>query len=324
VAIELNKVGLELINVNIKDITDESGYIEAIGKKAAAEAVNKARVEVAEQESSGSMGEAKAKRQKEVQVAAEEAQSDEGIKQAESKRRIKVATLEAEAVKGENESKAEVADYDANLAEKTAEAERRSKVAHAISQQKILEAEKESELTRLEKEQIVQKEIDKRMKEIEAEAEAEQSRRLAKGDADAVRLRYEAEAEGLQKLLAAKADGYKGIINACAGDAKAASTLLLIEKLEELVKRQTEAMSNLKIDKITVWDSGKGQDGQSTTSGFIRNLFTSLPPIHELAKQAGIDLPNYLGNLQETPLVQSNGQAPVERKQESEDVEELK
>ena len=137
VASELNKVGLELINVNIKDITDESGYIEAIGKKAAAEAVNKAKVEVAQQERSGAIGEAKANREKDVEVASEYAQSEQGTKAAEAKKRVGIANLEAEAVQGENQSKAKVADYDAELAEKTAEARRRSDVAEAKAQKEI-------------------------------------------------------------------------------------------------------------------------------------------------------------------------------------------
>ena len=296
VASELNKVGLELINVNIKDITDESGYIEAIGKKAAAEAVNMAKVEVAQQVRSGSIGEARANREKDVEVASEFAQAEEGTKAAEAKKRVGIANFEAEAVQGENLSKAKVAEYNAELAEKSAEALRRSEVADAKALKEILDAQKIAELSKLEKEQIVQKEIEKRKLELEAEAKAEQIRRIAKGDADAILLKYKAEAEGLQQLLNAKAKGYEEIVNSCNGDSKAAATLLLLEKLETLVAKQTEAMSNLKIDKITVWDSGNGEKGGST-SNFIRNFISTLPPIHELAKQAGIDLPSYLGSM---------------------------
>lgn len=338
---ELNKIGLELINVNIKDITDESGYLEAIGKKAAAEAINKAKVEVAEQEASGAMGEAKASREREVQVALEQAQSAEGVKDAETRKRISVANLEskammgeakasrerevqlsyeqsqaeqgkkeaqtqqrvavseleATAVEGENLSKAKVADYEALLSEKNAEARRRNQVANAEADKAILEAQKEVETRRLEKDQIVQKEIERKKMEIDAEARAEQTRRLAKGEADAVLMKFQAEAEGLQKLLDAKASGYERIISACHGDTKAASTLLLLEKMEHLVAKQTEAISNLKIDKITVWDSGSGGEGKGTTSNFIRNFVSALPPIHDIARQAGIELPAYLGSM---------------------------
>jgi flotillin len=82
-----------------------------------------------------------------------------------------------------------------------------------------------------------------------------------------------------------------------------APTLLIIEKLPDLVAEQVKAVQNLKIDKVTVWDSGagggaKGEGGSSgATAGFLRGLIGSLPPVHELAKQAGIDLPSVLGTL---------------------------
>src|SRR5688572_22074136 len=50
---ELKKIGLVLLNVNIHDLRDESGYIEAIGRKAAATAVQQARGDVADQERLG-------------------------------------------------------------------------------------------------------------------------------------------------------------------------------------------------------------------------------------------------------------------------------
>ena len=81
------------------------------------------------------------------------------------------------------------------------------------------------------------------------------------------------------------------------GDAQAASTFLMIEKLEELVSRQVEAISNLKIDKITVWDSGSGNGDGSSTSNFIANLFKSLPPLQDISEMAGVQLPEFLGRV---------------------------
>jgi len=86
------------------------------------------------------------------------------------------------------------------------------------------------------------------------------------------------------------------LVHSAGGDAKAAATLLMVEKIEELVARQTEAIANLKIDKITVWDSGNGGEGGST-SNFISSLIQSLPPVHDVAKMAGVDLPDYLGKV---------------------------
>ena len=118
VAEEINKIGLELINVNIRDITDESGYIKAIGKRAAAEAINRAKVEVAQQDREGAIGEAEALRQREVRVAEENAKAEEGRKQAERSQRLALAKFEADAITGEAESQR---NHEIASAERTAE-----------------------------------------------------------------------------------------------------------------------------------------------------------------------------------------------------------
>lgn len=343
---EINKIGLELINVNIRDITDESGYIQAIGQRAAAEAINRAKVDVAEQEREGSIGEAAAIRERNVRVAQEKALADQGQKEAEQQKRVAVANYEAQAqvgeaeskrnqeiaiaernaetiaaakraeqlqrvqvadaeskaVDGENTSRAQIAESNASLAEVKAEADRRSDVAAAIAHQKIFEAEREQELARLAKEQLAPQEIEKKRVEIEAEAAAERERREARGEADATLAKYEAEAKGVQQVLEAKAEGYRQLVAACAENPQVAPTLLMIEQLPQLVEAQVQAIQNLKIDKITVWDSGRGQtiggDGaRSATADFLSGMIGSLPQVHELAKQAGIELPGALGKV---------------------------
>ena len=361
---EINKIGLELINVNVRDITDESGYIVAIGKRAAAEAINRAKVDVAQQDRDGATGEALADREKIIGVAGESATAAEGKKDAERRQRVAVAALEAEAIKGEvsaqrdreiavaqraaettaaekraeqqqrievadaeahavqgeNLSKAQIADANAKLAEIQAEAKRRSDVAAANALETIFQAEREQELARLGKEQLAPQEIEKKRIEIAAEAEAEKRRREARGDADAILARYLAEAEGTQKVLEAKAAGYRQLIKACEDNPQLAPTLLMIEQLPTLVAEQVKAIQNLKIDKITVWDSGGGGNGRGkgygrggTTADFLSSLIGSLPAIHELAEQAGIELPAVLGRVAdrggETALVEAKPQA---------------
>ncbi len=345
---ELNKIGLYLINVNITDITDESDYIESIGKKAASEALNKAKVDVAEQVKLGSIGEAEAVKVKEVRVAENVAESEKGKKKAQADQRIYVQGQEAEAVTGENRAKADIAtseaeleirraqamaesekgkkkaladqrifvqgqeadavagenkakaniaDSDAELAVKQAAAQQRGEVAKREAQVEIQKAQYRAEQERLNAEEIVIEEIEKRKIEIAADAEAERIRRRARGEADGILLKYEAEAKGLQKLLDGKAAGYASLVTSCGGDAKAAATLLMIEKLEEIVKRQVEAVSNLKIDKITVWDSANGNGKGSSTSNFISSLIKSVPPLQDIASMAGVELPEYLGKM---------------------------
>jgi flotillin len=321
---EINKVGLALINVNIRDITDESGYIEAIGKRAAAEAINRAKVEVAQQERDGAtgqkdaerdqrvrvaeleavaiQGEVKSRRDYEIATAEREAETVAAKKNAEQQQRIQVASAESQAVQGENTSQAEIADSNAKLAEVRAEAKRRGDVADAEAARAIYEAQRERELARLSKEDLAQQEIEKQRIEIEAEATAERARREARGEADAILARYTAEAEGTQKVLEAKAEGYRQLVAASTDNPQVASTLLMIEQLPTLVAEQVKAIQNLKIDKITVWDSGSG-GGRSqggSTANFLSSLIGSLPAMHALAEQAGIELPAVLGKVEKT------------------------
>lgn len=341
VAEEINKIGLTLINVNIRDITDESGYIQAIGKRAAAEAINRAKVEVAQQERNGAMGEAAADRERDVGVAEEHASAATGRKKAEQKQRVEVAALEATSIKGEVESKrdfeiataqrlaetvaatkqaeqarrihvaaaeaaavdgenksnAEIAESNARLAEVRAEAKRRAEVAAAEAEKAILTAERERELARLSKEELARQEIEKTRIEIAADATAERARREAAGEADAILARYTAQAEGTRKVLEAKAEGYRRLIEACAEDPGIAPTLLMIEQLPAIVAEQVKAIQNLQIDKITVWDSGHNGGGNGATADFLSGLIGALPAVHELAEQAGIELPAALGRL---------------------------
>jgi flotillin len=296
---ELNKIGLYLINVNITDITDESEYIAALGRKAAAEAINQAKVDVADQDKHGAIGEAEANREKTVRVAENEAQAEKGRKAAERDRRIYVEGQESEAVAGENIARADIADANAELAVKESAARQRGEVAKREAYAQIQKAQYLAEQERLNAEEVVKEEISKRKVEIAAEAEAERTRREARGDADAVLMRYEAEAKGVRLVLDSKAAGYAALVQSCAQDARAAATLLLVEKIEDIVERQVEAIKNLKIDKITVWDSG-GANGQgSSTANFVSGLIRSIPPLQELSAMAGVELPDYLGRMAE-------------------------
>ena len=282
--VELKKIGLRLINVNVTDIKDESGYIEALGREAAAKAINEAKVRVAEQDKIGEIGKAEAVRET----------------------RIRTADANAQAVKGENEAKVEIANSEAFRREKEAEAARKANAAEKVQQAKALEeayaAEQQAEIARAERERatetaniIVQQEIEKQRLIIAAEAEAEQKRAIARGEADAVFAKMEAEAKGLYEILTRQAQGYDKMVQAAGGDATAAYSLLLLEKLPELVKTQVEAIKGINIDKVTVWDSGQGgADGKSSTAGFVSGLMKSIPPLNDLFEQAGLNLPEYL------------------------------
>ncbi|MDR3272796.1 MAG: flotillin family protein, partial [Flavobacteriaceae bacterium] len=328
VDMELRKIGLKLINVNVTDIQDESGYIVALGKEAAAKAINEAKVSVAEQEKVGETGRAYAERdrdtsiaetlrdrdvkiaitQKDKEVSIANAFRDETIGKAEADRdtRIKTADANALAIQGENTAKIQIANSDAARREKEAEAQRLAVAAEKVQQAKALQeaylAEQKAEQVRAERERatqqaniIVQEEIEKQRRIIDAEAQAEKIRLNAKGEADAIFAKMEAEAKGLYEILTKQAEGYREVVSAAGGDPNKAFQLLLIEKLPELVKTQVEAIKNLKIDKITVWDSaGQAANGNTTTANFVSGMMKSVPPLNDLFNMAGLDLPAYL------------------------------
>lgn len=284
---ELKKIGLRLINVNVTDINDESGYIEALGKEAAAKAINDAKKSVAEKDRDGSIGEANARRDQRIQVAA----------------------ADSTAIQGENEAKAQIAASNAVRREKEAEALRRATAAEKSLAAKALEesysAEQKAESVRAEREKatleadiLVQAEINKRQIEIQAEAEAERIRRQARGEADGIFLKMEAQARGMQEILSKQAAGLGQVVQAAGGNASDALRLMLADKMEDLMKVQVEAIKNIKIDKITVWD-GASQDGQTpATANFLSGMLKSIPPMNEMFKMAGMELPNFLGKEQ--------------------------
>ncbi len=347
VSVELEKIGLAVINVNIKDIEDESGYIEALGRKAAAEAINQALIDVAEQEKLGksgvaererdrrkavaqaeaqaSVGETEADRDKRKSVAAANSEASVGEAEAERTRRQQVALLDAEAVSTETEANAKKASYRAaqSVAEEEARAQGQSaamkadgaiRVAQEDAHKAAEEAKGRREEARLRAEVVVPAEAQKQKAVVEAEAERQRSVLMADGAAKARLVQMEAEAKGVQAILDGKAAGYKSLVDACGGEASLTAALLLIEKLTEVSQIQAEAVKNLPIEKIVVWDGGNGGGLSNLGSRFM----SVLPPMHDLAKMVGLELPEYLGKAtpsQETDSVKKDDAVELMEKQ---------
>lgn len=281
---ELKKIGLRLINVNVTDINDESGYIAALGREAAAKAINEAKISVAKADRDGAIG-------------SSEAQKEE---------RVRVAQFNSEAIEGENSAKIVVAESEAIRREREAEFQRRATAAENVqaaktqeesyaAQRAAEEARAALETATLEATVIVKAEIAKREKELAAEAEAEQIRRRARGEADATLMKMQAQADGMREILLKQAEGFAEVVRAAGGDSNDAIRMMIADKLEDLTRIQVEAISGIKIDKITVWDSGTSKDGKTTTADFVSGLMKSVPPMQEIFDMAGMQLPEYMG-----------------------------
>ena len=341
---ELRKLGLVLINVNVTDIQDESGYIDAIGRKAASQAVQQARGDVADQEKLGEVRVAEAQREREIQVAVADKERELGtrsavrdrtigvadlerdqavgeqranferdvqVKEAERAKRVATAAADAAAVEGENEAAALVAASKAQLAVKNAEAyqlgETRKREADAAVQEAaframtkaaLAEAEKVEAEQRAELEALAKAQKAKRI--VDAEAAGEQRRIEADAEAHAIFAKFEAEARGEYELLAQKAAGLEKIVQACGGSDKAFQ-MMMLEHLDALTEASAKAISNIKFDKVVVWEGG-GSDGKSSTAGFLQNMARTLPPMMEVMRDvAGVELPDSLVKLAADP-----------------------
>ncbi|MCA9196471.1 MAG: hypothetical protein KDA87_02995 [Planctomycetales bacterium] len=345
---ELNKIGLQLINVNITDITDESGYIDAIGQKAASQAIQQARADVAEEERKGETRVAEAERDKSIQVAkarrdqsvgTREATRDEAIrvaelskeqlvgeqtaqflqqaqiKEAERNMRVQVAEADASAIDGENVAQAKIAGSQAELSVRKAEAyeigESRKKEAEA----KVLETQNRAmakaalaEAERVEAEQRAKLEApalaEKARTIVDAEAAAERRRIEARAEADAIFAKLDAEARGNFEILAKKGDGLRQIVDACGG-ADQAFQLMMLEHLDNLAEASARAISNIKFDKVVVWENG-GQNGRTNTANFLSGMANTLPPMMQVMKDiGGVNLPDSLLNLKDQQLAEA-------------------
>jgi flotillin len=337
---ELKKIGLVLINVNITDITDESGYIDAIGKKAASTAIQQARGDVAEQEKLGEVRVADADREKVVQVASatklreigtREAQREQAVrladlqkeqhvgeqaaafqrdmqvKEAEQQMRISVAEANAKAVDGENIAEAKVAASQATLLVQRAEAYQRGEVKKREAEAAVVEAQNRAmakaalaEAARVEAEQRAKFEAPAKAQKarimVDAEAEAAKRRLEAEGEAAAIYAKLEAEARGHYEILAKKGEGLKQIVEACGG-AQQAFQLMMLEHLDKLAESSAKAISNIKFDKIVVWENG-GSNGRSSTADFLHKMAGTLPPMLQVMRDiGGIDVPESLAKL---------------------------
>ncbi|MEM7735564.1 MAG: SPFH domain-containing protein [Deinococcota bacterium] len=265
---ELRKVGLGVINVNISDISDDGGYIEALGQKASAQAVNQAKVDAAEAMKQGESGSALAMQDQRIAVADAEAQAQLGenmarARIAESEAQLKVAEADARKI--------------ATVAERSRAAEARTEAFRAEQAAEIERAKTEE--AKLRAEEIVPSAIAKQRAILEADAQAETEKRSGQG-----------EAERLQAILEGQAKGLAEVVAAAGGDASAAVQLLYVQQLADLMKIQTEALKQVHFGDITLIGGGQDSNGQSNTgiANVLKELSVGMAGASAIGQQLGV------------------------------------
>ena len=189
-------------------------------------------------------------------------------------------------------------------------------MAQEKAQKLAEEAKAAREQARLQAEVVVPANAERERVVIAAEAEKQQSIRIAEGQAQGLLTKMKAEAEGVQSILAGKAEGYRRLVEACT-TAHQAAALLLIEKLTDVATIQAQAIQELPIEKIIVWDGGG--DGGGGLSGLGGRLMGVLPPMHDLARQIGLDLPEFLGRVSREAAKQDPAASADKKKEKEKD-----
>jgi len=331
---ELNKIGLELINVNVTDIQDESGYIQALGKEAAAKAINDAKVKVANETRVGAIGQAEAEQDQRVKVADANSRAEVGEADANQRQRVHVASSlslaeigEAEALQlqrisiAEANSRAEIGEADAmataiegknsasikvansNAAKdiEVSEADRKATAAKKVAQAKALEeayvAEQSAETAR------AKMELAKRQADEVVEADIEKQKAIIAAQADAERIRETAkgEADATLARYMAQAKGQEELLTKQAEG---------FQRLVEAANGDPQsAIGYLMIDKLTELaeiQTGAIKDleidkvvvydsGSGTgVTNFVQGLYGMIPQLNDVLEQSGMSLPEAL------------------------------
>nr|CAB3494393.1 unnamed protein product [Digitaria exilis] len=315
VQLELNQFGLIIYNANVKQLVDVPGheYFSYLGQKTQQEAVNQAKVDVAEARMKGEVGAKEREgttRQNAAKVDAETRvytvkRQGEGAKEE--------ARVKAEVKVFENEREAEVAAANSELAMKKAGWEQQARVAEveaAKAAEHLSKAIVDYEMKVQEANWELynrQKAAEAKLFEMEREAEARRASAEAaffarQREAEAELYAKRKEAEGLAAMGQAQSEYLSAMLGALGGSYGALRDYLMISSgvYQEMARINADAIRGLE-PKISVW-SGAGEGGDGGGGGGamkeMAGVYKMLPPllttVHE---QTGMLPPAWMGTL---------------------------
>ena len=313
-------MGLEIVSFTIRDIRDDQGYLDALGRRRTAEVTRDAEI-----------GEAEAERDAAIRRA--EAARDAAIVEAQANREKEQARYEADTriAEAERDFSVQKARYEQETNARRAEAELAYALQEAVTQQDIREQELQVEVVERTKQiEVEQQEIARRERELEAgvkrpaEAEryrletiaaGEKSRVVAEaeaaaeaitlngnGEADAIRARGEADADAIRAKGLAEAEAMRTKADAWKEYGQAAVIDTLLESLPEVAAAVAQPLGQT--DRI-VMISGDNSVGASKLTGDVTNVVSQLPDLVE--SLTGIDI---LGTLKNLPHIATTDGAP--------------
>jgi len=290
-AIDLDQMGLEIKAFTIRDISDNNGYLQALGKGRIAEVKRDAEIAEAEAQKETKIKTSEAFKEGEAAKLVAETFVAESLKDKE---------LKVQAYRKEQETAKAMADlaYEIESNKVNKEVTETSMMVEIIKKQKEIElaeqealrkekelegtAKKQSEAMKFEAIQEAQAKAEAIKLEGQAKAEAMKMEGIAK--VEIIRETGKAEAEAMLK----KAEAYK-LYN------DAAMAQMIIEKLPEIAKSIAEPLS--KTEKIVIMDGGNSTSGgDSKVTGYVTDIMTKLP--ETVKATTGIDLLEMIKNSQ--------------------------
>jgi flotillin len=319
-------MGLEIVSFTIRDIRDDQGYLNALGRKRTAEVTRDAEI-----------GEAEATRDAAIRRA--EAQRDATVVEAAANRDQETAKYDAETriAESERDFKVEQARYQRETNARQAEAELAYALQEAVTRQEIREQEVQIEVVERTKQiEIEAQEVMRRERELEAgikrpaeaeryrletiaagekgqvvagaEAEAESLTLNGTGEANAIRARGEAEADAIRARGLAEAEAMRVKAEAWKEYGQAAMIDTLIESLPDVAAAVAQPLAQT--DRIVMISGGdNGSIGASKLTNDVTRVVSQLPDLVE--SLTGIDILGTLKNLQRVATTDdlSNGRA---------------
>jgi flotillin len=290
---DLANMGLSIVSFTLRDIRDNHGYLDALGKPRTAEV------------------------KRDALIAQAEADRDSAIKSAQARQAGEIAKIEADTriAEATRDFQMSKADYDAAVNLKRAEADLAYDIQRNKTSQELKREEVQVEIIGKEQQIIVQeREIQRREKELEAtvkrQADAERYRveaeaaalrnkaeQIARGEAEARRQKGLADAEVIRATGTSEAEiiSLKGASEADAMRKKADSfkeynqaavLQILLAALPEIAKAVSEPLS--KTDRITLVSTGGDGTGASRLTGDVAKIMAELPAVVE--SLSGVDI----------------------------------
>lgn len=319
---ELKRVGIEIINLVIKDVNDNLGYIDALGKRAVADAKADAEIKVAEAQRNQDIAVSNANREAALVKAANEAKVAEAektrdvqkaefkvvsdTKKAEADTALAIATAARQEILRVAEAKRDAASAEAQIDVQNKEAERKTAELQATQVAKAA-ADKQTA--------IITAEAAKETAILNADAQAETLKRTAEAKKNAATLEGEGQAAAQKAVLLAQAEGKaaekkQALLAEAEGTSKLAEALakmstdarfiIVLDKLPNLLDKGGDALAKAlqaafgpvaaavgQIDRISIVDVGGNSNGTDKIANLVPNLVFNFLAA---AKAQGFDL----------------------------------